>query len=261
LLHVACGGAAGPDENYPFTNGSTGSWGYDFRDNSFKSPQQYKDHMSYCGPNWVSKYCFDKAYLRSSSRALTGNSALTRPATSPIPVAIVSGRIRGDGVVVLDPIRTSTGTPRADDGGSYELRVATPDARVVTARFTPLLIGCTKSTDHGERHFAVTISDPGAIASAEVWRGQVRLFRQDAGTAPGDPELEAVESAGVLTVTWNANRYPSLDIVHEGVANTTLAVHVGDGHARVSTKQLPAGGTIRFGLSAGLHHRTVVVRR
>ena len=61
LLHAACGGADAPDPSFPSPTGSTGAWGYDFRDSGSVVPASHKDLMSYCDPIWISDYSFARA--------------------------------------------------------------------------------------------------------------------------------------------------------------------------------------------------------
>ena len=62
LEHAPCGGAAGPDPSFPYPGGSTGAWGYDFRGGGrLIEPDEYKDLMSYCEPEWISDYFFTNA--------------------------------------------------------------------------------------------------------------------------------------------------------------------------------------------------------
>ena len=61
LRHAPCGGAGGPDPNFPSRNGGIGRWGYDFQRSRLVSPGQYKDLMGYCSPDWVSDYHFVRA--------------------------------------------------------------------------------------------------------------------------------------------------------------------------------------------------------
>ena len=61
LRHAPCGGAGGPDPDYPYGKGSSGRWGYDFERGMLVDPGHYKDLMGYCLPDWVSDYHFVKA--------------------------------------------------------------------------------------------------------------------------------------------------------------------------------------------------------
>ncbi len=62
LRHAPCGGAGGPDPAYPYAGASIGVEGYDPRSRSFLDPARYYDFMSYCAPEWVSDYHFDKLH-------------------------------------------------------------------------------------------------------------------------------------------------------------------------------------------------------
>ena len=66
LFHSPCGGAFGPDPNYPYNDGSIGSWGYDFRSGMLVSPTT-ADLMTYCEPQWISDYGFTKAIVYRES--------------------------------------------------------------------------------------------------------------------------------------------------------------------------------------------------
>lgn len=61
LQHAPCGGPAGTDPNFPYGDGSSGMWGWNFERNQLVDPGSVKDVMSYCDPIWVSDYHFIKA--------------------------------------------------------------------------------------------------------------------------------------------------------------------------------------------------------
>ena len=62
LPHAPCGGARDPDPGYPYPDGSTGAWGYDFRNGGRLMPPSTPDLMSYCGPpDGISDYNFTNA--------------------------------------------------------------------------------------------------------------------------------------------------------------------------------------------------------
>ena len=69
LRHAPCGGAGGPDLAYPYPEADIGIWGYDFgmtgQPGTLVDPG-VKDHMSYCGPEWVSDFSFAKALAHHS---------------------------------------------------------------------------------------------------------------------------------------------------------------------------------------------------
>ena len=62
LGHAPCGAPDTVDWSFPYPDGSTGAWGYDFREGGrLVDPEAYKDLMSYCRPEWISDYHFTNA--------------------------------------------------------------------------------------------------------------------------------------------------------------------------------------------------------
>jgi hypothetical protein len=57
--HVICGGASGPDPNYPNQTGNIDVYGWDIYTEDSIHPPDNKDYMSYCGPSWVSEYAWN----------------------------------------------------------------------------------------------------------------------------------------------------------------------------------------------------------
>ena len=81
LLHAPCGGAGGPDPDYPYDGARIGIWGYDMRHDSLKSPATFHDIMSYCQPAWISDYFFSQALRYRTTlerRRQSGASASVR---------------------------------------------------------------------------------------------------------------------------------------------------------------------------------------
>jgi len=61
LPHNPCSGQEGnPDLNYPYEGGDIGTWGYDIYTGAAYDPAVFKDLMTYCGPEWISDYSFNK---------------------------------------------------------------------------------------------------------------------------------------------------------------------------------------------------------
>jgi len=61
--HAPCG-VSGGDPDYPYQGGTIGVWGYDLVAKKLVSPSTGKDFMSYCTPEWVSDYTFEKLFER-----------------------------------------------------------------------------------------------------------------------------------------------------------------------------------------------------
>lgn len=86
LFHGPCGGAGGPDPAYPYAGALIGVEGYDPRSDSFLDPESYYDFMSYCSPEWVSDYHFDKLHRQLSSTYKLPTGALQ---AEPVPCDFV----------------------------------------------------------------------------------------------------------------------------------------------------------------------------
>lgn len=123
LLHAPCGGAGGPDANYPYDGGKIGVWGYKFRERRLVDPSQFNDFMGYCNSNWVSDYHFNRAVEHRLN-----NEPQTPAATPPgstEPALLVWGSA-GNGELLLEPafaLETQANTPRPQASGPYRLQV------------------------------------------------------------------------------------------------------------------------------------------
>ena len=118
LYHSPCGGAGGPDPNYPYGDGTTGSWGYDIRNGMLVAPET-ADLMSYCHPQWISEYGFTRAfnYLHSETQRFAA-SIIRQEETS----LLIWGGVNENGDLVLEPsfvVNAAPSFPRIQ--GSYRL--------------------------------------------------------------------------------------------------------------------------------------------
>lgn len=114
LGHAPCG-SADPDPSYPYSDGSIGAWGYDFREGGSLVPPTTTDLMSYCSPRWISDYSFAKALRYRRSVGADANAA-------PAQVLLLWGGVDGAGAPFLDPsfvVETVPVLPHAP--GEYEI--------------------------------------------------------------------------------------------------------------------------------------------
>ncbi len=119
LNHAPCGGAAGPDPAFPERNGSTGVWGYDFRNGGALIPPHARDMMSYCGPpRWVSDFSFAKAMGYRLNREV-GATVAADAATKTI---LLWGGVDAQGNPFLEPAFVGYAPPALPRSvGEYEL--------------------------------------------------------------------------------------------------------------------------------------------
>ncbi len=105
LRHAPCGGAGGPDPDYPYANGSIGIWGYDAVRNELVNPGTYNDLMGYCRNDWVSDYHFSRAFdhrLDGDGGVDLEGDAIPPEASDRGEMLVVWGSV-GDGRLSLDP--------------------------------------------------------------------------------------------------------------------------------------------------------------
>ena len=101
LRHAPCGDPPNMELLYPYVNGSVGSWGYDFVLGLPVSPTR-PDLMSYCGPEWVSDYNFNKAlhFRETLEPQRAGSPAAAGTATQGL---LLWGGQGADSVPILEP--------------------------------------------------------------------------------------------------------------------------------------------------------------
>ena len=117
LAHPPCGAIGDPA--YPYANGLTGAWGYDFTRGVLTDPTRHRDVMSYCAPRWISDYSFANALRFRVSNAHDVTLPDRTPATRSL---LVWGGIDDEGNPFLEPtfvIDAPAALP--DSAGEYRL--------------------------------------------------------------------------------------------------------------------------------------------
>ena len=126
LYHAPCGGAPRPDPAFPYPDGSTGAWGYDFRYGGALASPFRPDLMSYCGPVGISEFhfanalrfrLFDERSPQAASLVAQGEGRL-RPASLIAKKAkslLLWGGLDAEGQLFLNPsfvVDAPTALPR-----------------------------------------------------------------------------------------------------------------------------------------------------
>jgi hypothetical protein len=273
LEHAPCGGPQDADPQFPYANAALGGggrnlWGYNFATNTFVDPTDPARHdiMSYCSGDTFSDYNY-----RLMQNYLIASNGLAKPAmvnananTGPQELLLVSGKISGD-KAELSPSKSLLGVPQLPKEGAYTLRVVTAQG-TLEYRFAPQKLDHNGATDH----FAFTIPHPGVIGSMSVVKGAASLVQTQApavsmvrvlSAASEKPQVQVVEKAGVLSLTWDNAKYPYLTVTHVGALRTALAQDLSGGAATVQAKDVPAAGQFEFSLSDGLNTARVMQAR
>jgi hypothetical protein len=267
--HAPCGGASGADPGWPaeYAGGTLGP--QPLVDSvpvalDVVSPLSQTDIMGYCSGTWFSDYNYRlmQTHLEAQPQAAF---ALAQAAASSSDMLLIAGAIGLDGVT-LHPVKALRGSPEPG-AGDYTLRLVTRDGRTIEHAFDAELV------DHAmppQRHFAVSVLNPGPLERIEVRRGDsvvpptaAQAMAQRARSADSGPmSVDWSERAGQLSVRWNAAAaaFASVTHVFEG-QRTVLAMHRRGGELVADTAGLPAGGVFEFSLSDGLNAQLVSVRR
>lgn len=152
LLHAPCGGPDWTDSGFPYSDGSIGSWGYEFREGGKLVAPSTPDIMSYCGPEWVSDYHFTNAL---NYRFVDEHAASARVLASPTNSLLLWGGTDARGAPFLEPafvVDAPSPVPRED--GDHRLVGRTEDG----AALFVLSFDMPETADAGGRSsFAFTL--------------------------------------------------------------------------------------------------------
>ncbi len=147
LRHAPCGDALGTDQRFPYDDGSSGMWGYDFERGMLVDPGEYRDLMGYCTPDWVSDYHFIKAMQYRLDEEGTG------PQPGPPEQTLMLWGSASSEEVLLEPaflVEAVAEVP--SDGGPYRLEGFGPGGELRFAfGFTP------NPVEHGGAHFLFNV--------------------------------------------------------------------------------------------------------
>ena len=117
LSHAPCGGAGNPDPAFPYPDGSSGVWGYDFDSGRLVHPST-SDLMSYCG-GWISDYHFTKALHFRLADEGSGSGAMVAESAASI---MLWGGVDADGAPFLEPAFAVDAPPLLpDSAGDYRI--------------------------------------------------------------------------------------------------------------------------------------------
>ena len=206
LRHAPCGDPPNMELLYPHLNGAIGVWGYDFLRGLPVSPTR-PDFMSYCGPEWVSDYNFNKALrFRETLEPQRAGS----PASGGQGLLLWGGQ-GADSVPILEPafvVRAPPSLPAED--GPFLLAGLT--AREDTLFSLSFAMPETGEGD-GESAFAFVLPTQGSWADSLDRivligpRGSDAVGREDvAGRAGQGAEPESPGRATVLLIDGASGR-------------------------------------------------------
>ena len=187
LGHAPCGGPDLLDQEFPYPDGSTGAWGYEFgaagRAERMASPLKSRDLMSYCLPQWVSDYSFEKALRHQIETTAPSRAREFDGVATPGRALLLWGGVRSGRPVLEPPIAWEAVPKLPERPGPYRLAAYDGAGRQLFAlSFDPV------PTSRGDQSFLFAVPiDPAwerALATV-VLTGPEGTAQVDAGASRG----------------------------------------------------------------------------
>ena len=139
LSHAACGNPGGLDSSFPYSDGSIGAWGYDFREGGKLVPPDHTDLMGICNQRyWISDYHF--------TNALRYRLFAEGPPPAAVSSLLLWGGVNAAGEPFLEPAFV-VDAPAAlpDSAGAFEVTGRDAEGR------TAVLVELCDAGDSGRR--------------------------------------------------------------------------------------------------------------
>lgn len=242
-LHTPCGDPANIDPDYPYLNADIGKYGVDVDQLALRPPGEWKDLMSYCGPEWISDYTYTRILnYRQQSQGSSAKRSLA-VGQDEEPVLLVWGSISG-GKITLEPAFEIDSPPDLPSGsGPYTLEgFDEQGGRLFSFSFSGMRIA---DGAPGERSFAFAIprsrvggdrlakleaSGNGASVTLRsgIAQGKTQPLSQSAGTF----SLQDV-GRSAARLQWSDPGYQAV-MVRDAQTGEVLSI-ARDGDTRLST--------------------------
>jgi Leucine-rich repeat (LRR) protein len=179
LFHVNCGSPSGIQQDYPYPTTDIGSLGINYTLTSLILPVRASDVMSYCQPQHVSDFTYQRAqaYLEANPPAPFSNTSLARAAAAPRAQSfVVRGHLNAEGSWAIRQALPSPLPVEPTAEGEYraELLDAQGNSQTTPVRFWQI--------DHNEqitnRYFSISVPLIEA-RTLRIWRGDRVVYERD----------------------------------------------------------------------------------
>jgi hypothetical protein len=230
--HIACGGPAGPDPNYPYDALTTvGTNGFDVTSlgQFIRKATDFKEFMSYCQPLWISDYTYKAVMEWRTNHPAPAAGARQN-------VLLIWGQIGPNGVVLEPAYEIQAPVQFPTESGPYTVQALDESGR---SMFSISFAGA--ETDHapGVRTFAYAVPLPASGARPATLRllnGTTEMTRRAraVNSLRGGATANAIAAPTRLTHTtngrarleWDAATYPGA-MVRDPVSGEILAFLTG----------------------------------
>jgi len=258
-FHAPCGVSGDPRQPFPYPNASIGPgvYGLDIsqaRVWSPVAPDDTKDLMSYCQPQWVSDFTY---------QGLLNNQRIYGASVMQSGVGyLVRAALTDDGAT-LEPVYALDGvTPDAPQRGEYTVELLDA-AGALLASHTVAAVEAegpyhygeeTVEHDHDHRHIyrritAVVPAPVGPVARFRLIRDGVVIAERANDAAPPAVAASATiaRNDATWTLSWSNATVPALvRYTHDGKRWTSLGVDLVGGRLSLDPQTLPGDGHGRF---------------
>jgi hypothetical protein len=245
--HAPCGDPPGPDEDYPYSEGSIGVYGFSTKNGSLQTPSGRYDIMSYCSPEWISDYTYEGILEFRAAEA----AAAARLGPPPVPreSLLVWGRVGPDTLVLEPAFRARVPPALPDTHGGLRL-LASDHAGGVLFDFSFDPDPLSGIPGAGVFAFAVPLEPGRRVATLRLTDGtRVTEVTRSVPPSGEKPRIERIDARRVR-IRWNDDTYP-LVVVRDAVTGTVLSFARG-GSALV---RVPPGDELEFIPSTGVDSR------
>ncbi|MCS6840628.1 MAG: M66 family metalloprotease [Roseiflexus sp.] len=259
--HAPCGVSGDPRQPFPYADGSIGTdvYGLDIsraRVWSPVAPDNTKDLMSYCQPQWVSDFTY---------QGLLNNQRIYGASVAPMGSGyLVRAVLEEDGSATLEPVyaldRVALDEPQS---GEYTIELLDAAGTVLAAHATaaieaegPYYYGENPmhhdhNHDHSHRSIVATVPAPaGAVVRVRLLRDSVVIAERAIGSGTAlatDVQATLALEGATWVLAWGNAAVPTLvRYTHDDAHWTTLGVDLVGGRLVIDPKTLPGGGQGQF---------------
>ena len=140
LRHAPCGGAAGPDPAFPFTDGRSGAFGLDIASGNVLKMPAGTDIMGYCDNQWISVYNYRNVFdLRA--RNPNGAPASLSATGAATTVLMMTGAVDAQEARIDGAFALTAAANKSDPNGRFVLEGFAENGKLLFShRFSPFVV-------------------------------------------------------------------------------------------------------------------------